>query len=369
MHDFTDAGILAKMDQLWTGSVFQSIILDYFYTPNSWHEQHFSETMYTHILPILASKSAIPLGGEVWLPYIPCIEERIHRLWEHLQPWFSNHSISDPNLNQLYAASAVVEQDILASGDRFTNGSALISLNRDSPFIMLKCTRSGDRLAPDQRVGCGSLVTDLRPTGQRQLRFKLPANSKLLTTATASSVRDNAPLPPPAPSTASHEAPSPALSGSQTSLPTLTGYPTHPRYRKVNVPDAPSPDQPPLGSSAPTGPPPGPPTPPTPLHHSDVIHSTDPSSAPPGPPPGSPTSPSPHSHPPLDHSHPEGVSINTGTRAATREHNYRIGNTNSILGRWLASIKDPLHCPPILQGGQYLKGSPASAIDEFIECL
>ena len=51
------------------------------------------------------------------------------------------------------------------------------------------------------------------------------------------------------------------------------------------------------------------------------------------------------------------------------EYNYRISNTNSSLGRWLASIKDPLHCPSILLGGQYLKGSPPSAIDEFIDCL
>ena len=61
-HDFTTAGVLEKMDRLWSGTVFQHIILDYFYTPNSWHKVHFSETMYTEILPILASKGAIPIG-------------------------------------------------------------------------------------------------------------------------------------------------------------------------------------------------------------------------------------------------------------------------------------------------------------------
>ena len=54
MQDFTDAGVVAEMDRLWTGLVFQYIILDYFYTPNSWHEQYFSETIYTEVLPILS---------------------------------------------------------------------------------------------------------------------------------------------------------------------------------------------------------------------------------------------------------------------------------------------------------------------------
>ena len=134
--------------------------------------------MYTEILPILASKGAIPIGGEVWLPHIPCVKERLDRLWDSLQPWFSRHSVTDPSQNPLYRASALVEEDILASGDRFTNGSALMSLDQNSPFIMLRCISSGDRLAPHQNVGCGSLVSELLTAGRRQLRFKLPADSK-----------------------------------------------------------------------------------------------------------------------------------------------------------------------------------------------
>ena len=43
---------------------------------------------------------------------------------------------------------------------------------------MLRCTTSGDRLAPHQNVGCGSLVSELWTAGRRQLRFKLPADSR-----------------------------------------------------------------------------------------------------------------------------------------------------------------------------------------------
>ena len=47
----------------------------------------------------------------------------------------------------------------------------------------------------------------------------------------------------------------------------------------------------------------------------------------------------------------------------------RTADPQSILGRWLAKIRDPLRCPPTLLGGMYLKGSPSHAIVEFIDSL
>ena len=138
-HDFTDEGVLANMDSNWPGLIFHHIVLYYFYTPNFRHALHFSERMYTIILPLLASKGAIPIGGEVWLPHIPCIQERLERLWTPLAPWFSKHAIDTPSMNPLFIASANVEEQILDSGDRFTNGSSLLSLDRKFPFMMLKC--------------------------------------------------------------------------------------------------------------------------------------------------------------------------------------------------------------------------------------
>ena len=131
--------------------------------------------MYTVILPILASKGAIAVGGEVWLPHIPCIAERLCRLWSSLASRFSKHFIADTSRNPLFVASHNVEAQILAKGDRFTNGSALISLDKKFPFIVLRCINSGDQLQTNQKPGCGSLVSELKPHSNRQLRFKLPA--------------------------------------------------------------------------------------------------------------------------------------------------------------------------------------------------
>ena len=38
-HDFTNPGVLGCMDRQWSGQVFRHVIMDYFYTPGSWHEE------------------------------------------------------------------------------------------------------------------------------------------------------------------------------------------------------------------------------------------------------------------------------------------------------------------------------------------
>ena len=70
-----------------------------------------------------------------------------------------------------------------------------------------------------------------------------------------------------------------------------------------------------------------------------------------------------------DHPHPatDITAIRTTDRVAALHH--RTVDPNSMLGRWLANIRDPIRCPATLQGGIYLKGSPSYAIDEFIDSL
>ena len=95
-HDFGNHGVLRCMDRQWSGQVFQHVIIDYFYTPGAWHAERWNEAMYSVTLPIMAAKGAIPIHGEVWLPNIDCISDRLHRLSASLQPWFTTHMISNP---------------------------------------------------------------------------------------------------------------------------------------------------------------------------------------------------------------------------------------------------------------------------------
>jgi hypothetical protein len=95
-HDFANIGLLGKMDEQWIGKTFRYIVMDYLYTPRASHSERWNEQMYTGTLPITASKGVIPLNGEVWLPHIICIAERVDRLWNNLEKWFTKHFIVNP---------------------------------------------------------------------------------------------------------------------------------------------------------------------------------------------------------------------------------------------------------------------------------
>ena len=69
----------------------------------------------------------------------------------------------------------------------------------------------------------------------------------------------------------------------------------------------------------------------------------------------------------LPHPATDNPVIRTTDRVAALQH--RSVDSNSMLGRWLANIRDPIRCPTTLQGGMNLKGSPSYAIDAFIDSL
>jgi len=180
-QDFTKYSVLGEMDRRWSGKIFKHVIMDYFYTPSSWHAERWGEAMYTLILPTMAAKGAIPLGGEVWLPHIQCIAERLERLWKHMQPYFHKVFVPNPTDNPLYRATEIVEAEIEIDGNTFTNASALKELPLIYPFILLTCTNSGDKLGSSQRKGCGSLEEQTMMEASRTLRARPPqVNTSLI---------------------------------------------------------------------------------------------------------------------------------------------------------------------------------------------
>ena len=311
------------MDTTWKGLIFQSIILDYFYTPNSWHALHFSERMYTIILPKLAAKGAIAIGGEVWLPHIPCIQERIQRLWTSLEPWFSKHEIADPTNNPLFEASRNVEAQILQSGDRFTNGSALVSLDKNFPFIMLRCICSGTDLNANQSAGCGNLVSEMMTNGIRQTRFKFtPSITTDKYKPSKGSITE------------------PILIDDTHSFNTQRD-----KFRFLNADML-------KQYPAPTGSPTGPPASNAHSLPSSILlaQSENLSTVP--------------------------ISIESDNTIVPKRTSKRISaqqqltvDSDGRLGQWLANIRDPSRCPAVLHGGQHLKGAPPHAIDAFVDSL
>ena len=142
------------MDATWKGVVFSHVIIDYFYTPNSWHEQRFKEDMYTTVLPSMAKHGALSSDCEIWLPHISCIQERLQRLGPLMYPYFhAALAITDPYLNPLFQATHTIEEQLRNTGP-LTNSTAINSLDKSTPFIQLRCDPTA---FATPAMGCGRL--------------------------------------------------------------------------------------------------------------------------------------------------------------------------------------------------------------------
>ena len=146
---------LVEMDKHWKGIAFSHVIMDYFYTPTSWHEEHWKEDMYTMTLNTMAERGAMLPGCEIWLPHVRCIDERLECLRPRLSQQFEPEcSVSDPYLNPLYTATQSID-DVLKQIGNFNNSTALEELHTISPFILLKCREYDSDHLP--AAGCGHL--------------------------------------------------------------------------------------------------------------------------------------------------------------------------------------------------------------------
>ena len=188
-HDFSDYGVLRKMDTTWTGVVFTHVIIDYFYTPNSWHEERFKEDMYTSILPAMAKGGALSPDCEIWLPHITCIQDRLQRLRPQLSPYFHTASdIADPYINPLFQATHTIEDQLRTIGP-LTNLTAINSLDKATPFIRLRCDATAISLPV---LGCGKLCS-IQPNTIYSLRTRKPIQSQALSSYISTTRLDTIP--------------------------------------------------------------------------------------------------------------------------------------------------------------------------------
>ena len=180
-HDFTKLGVLGRMDDMWRGKVFHYVVMDYFRSPNSWSQERWPDTMYTQILPMLATKGAISLEGEIWFPNSESIANSIHKNWEVLKTWFVKVAVADPMNNPLFKASKTIEVELRKV--TYFQESVLENLPKEAPFIVLKCIKSGDGLLTNEIRGCGSLSQPAKS------KYNLRLNqSNINTTTTISAV-------------------------------------------------------------------------------------------------------------------------------------------------------------------------------------
>ena len=137
-------------------------------------------------MPALAATYLAP-NGQIILPNLDCVKERIDSQHTHLSTWFRIEflEIAERNLNPLYLATDDVEAELLKCPDNLTNETQMRTLYdfSSSPFYILTCinhvapsTPSADRSkkSPSGPSPVGSLGNSVSSNSRNSSSKKRP---------------------------------------------------------------------------------------------------------------------------------------------------------------------------------------------------
>jgi len=137
----------------WNGRTdFDLIILDYFFSPNSWTKVRWAETLFTKVLPAWATNKMLRASSEqrrseLWMPHVAHVDEMLAFHGPMLRRWFDIEKVADPTENPLFRASArpECEAELLRCQEKIVNSNQLPYLlaHSSTPFVRLTL-RSAD---------------------------------------------------------------------------------------------------------------------------------------------------------------------------------------------------------------------------------
>jgi hypothetical protein len=173
--------MISSMRSTWGAITFDIIILDYFFCPVSnflikdrtsnklitaisqsgWAKARWTNNFYRDSLPALVKEKILTDGGQVWLPFIKCVEDSLLTCVDYINPYFTYTLVVEPNKNPLFAATeseAVIDQ-LRKCPKVLENYNQLLYLldYSKTPFCLL-AKRSNIRLSKDNIEATNSLA-------------------------------------------------------------------------------------------------------------------------------------------------------------------------------------------------------------------
>ena len=136
--NFADARrCLKAMRKNWGTKSFDHIVLDYFFCPEGWAKERWTEGFFKLTLPKLAQEGILSQSGSIWLPNLKCVDDLLIKYEALLDEHFIWDVVPKANMNPLFKATNKVEKELLSCPDSLTNETQLLPLD-DCPFIILK---------------------------------------------------------------------------------------------------------------------------------------------------------------------------------------------------------------------------------------
>lgn len=135
-------------------SKFDTIVLDYFFSPAGWARERWSEKFFEKTIPFFAESKMLKAGGTVWLPHLPVTDELIDIYEREITKYYDIKYVSAPKQNPLYMATECVTDELLKCPDKLTNKTQLLPLMKFSkdPFVCLTRKDESNPLTPPRRV-------------------------------------------------------------------------------------------------------------------------------------------------------------------------------------------------------------------------
>jgi len=129
--------MLRAMETRWGPDVrFESIHLDYFFSPSGWSQTRWGHAFFRESLVALSTR--LSPGGSIWLPYSRVTEGMIQTHADTLGERFVCDRVGNPIDSVLYRATDRVENDLLRCPDAITNATQLAPSQAVYSFLVLR---------------------------------------------------------------------------------------------------------------------------------------------------------------------------------------------------------------------------------------
>ena len=135
--DFSSHRLFTSLCSTWQNKRFNSICLDYFFSPQGWAADRWTKQFFIGTLPELCKQNWLIPGGSVWLPNIRHVEEMLETYNEILSMYFRIEKKSNPHENPLFQGTELCKTDLQKCIDNVTNDNELPKLASGSPFYCL----------------------------------------------------------------------------------------------------------------------------------------------------------------------------------------------------------------------------------------
>ena len=130
--------MLVSMKKTWSNPTYDTIILDYFFSPPGWVNSRWGEKFFSESLPAFVKKKILKQRGTIWLPRMNYVSQMIDQNHSILSECYDWDVVTNPIENPLYQATELVVDELLTCPDNVTNHTQMRYFDATGPFIRFK---------------------------------------------------------------------------------------------------------------------------------------------------------------------------------------------------------------------------------------